>query len=558
MKNATNELGGRIGKKLFNFRPALFVAVFLLFGILFAYYRILYGASYLWTLPLLFVLLVPLFFSGGFSDFLLRLGTLTLLAACFCVGVISFRSQIIAYQDLPAYHGEYVVLGEVESRKIKDEKAKLVLKNVTIGEEGTEGRLVAYLPVYQLGNVGVGDKVLLRGNVETSTKLMDEYEFRSSDVTKKAAYILTSDEACMKVGRSKDPFLLVRARMEEVVYANMDETPAGLTIALLTGDINGVDGELMENMRKGGIAHIFAVSGLNVGALFGCCLFLFSRPRLKGTPKAVRFLLLVGILFFYCGVCGFSASVVRAAITCAVCYFAKLLGVGNDLLNALGIAAILILLISPAELFGVGFQLSFLACLGLFLLMKPTTQVFDEIRKVYLKRFPRKYTAEEEKLLAAGDTLPPTIGEEVWRGATTVLSASIAAQLMTLPALLLHFNYLSGWSLLLNFIFVPITDALFTILLLFVSICCFLPTSFGSVLLYIPSVLWSAAILVFQAADFSTFGIENLQLSFPICVCYYGGILLLTDKLNLTPRMRKRLAIAFWCFFAVGLHLHNL
>ncbi len=553
MKNAVNDRGE--STKLFNFRPALFAAFFLTFGITFGYYRVLYKVSYLWLLLPAFSLLVPLAFSESGRDLLLRLGTMCLLAACFCLGTICFRSQLVAYQELAPYQGECVVLGVVESKKEDEESAKLLLKELVIDEKGREGRLLAYLPAYKAEGVKVGDKVLLRGRVTTDVTPVGEYGFKEYEITQNIAYRLTTEEECIRVERSKDFFLLTRARMEEVVYRGMDETPASLTLALLTGDVSGADSELMENMRVGGISHIFAVSGLNVGALYGCLLFIFSKTALKRTPSVVRFLLLVGVLFFYCGVCGFSASVVRAAITCATFYFAKLFGIGSDPLNSLGFAAILILLVSPAELFGVGFQLSFLACLGLFLLMKPTTQVFDEIAKVYLRLFPRRYTQEEEKLLKAGDTLPPTVGARVWRGAVASLSASVSAQLATIPALLIHFDYLSGWSLLLNFFFVPVTDGLFTLLLPLVGLACLLPTAFSTVLLYIPSLLWSTAILAFDWADFSTFRISGLQFSVALCVCYYGGILLLTDKLNLSARLRRGLAVAFWSAFALGVHL---
>ncbi len=557
MKNAVNGFEGE-KDKLFNFRPALFAAFFLVLGIVFSYFRILHGASYRWLFVLLPVFLLPLLFSRDMEDGLSRLCGVLLLAVFFGIGSISFRSQIIAFQEQPAFCGEYVVVGEVETRKSKEERVALILKNVYVGEEKVGGRLTAYLPIYEAGQIQVGDKVLLRGKVTTDTSLVNSYGFKSAEITKKSCYLLKSEEGCMKVGRTKDPFLLVRSKVEEVVYAGMDETPAALSLALLTGDVSGVDGELMENMRYGGIAHIFAVSGLNVGALYACCLFLFSKTPLKRTPKAARFLLLVGILLFYSGICGFSASVVRAAITCAVCYFTKLFGVGNDLLNALGVAAILILLLSPAELMGVGFQLSFLACLGLFLLTRPIDRIFDGIKNAYAKRFPRKLTKEEEKLLARGDTLPPSVGERAWRAVSGLLSASIAAQAFTFPALIIHFGYVSGWALLLNFFFVPVTDALFTLLLGLVTLACCLPTAFATALLYLPSIAWSTSVLIFECIDFSTFGLFALQISMGACVCYYGGILFLTDKLNVSPRLRKYFAYAFWTAFAVGLHLCNL
>ncbi len=557
MRNAVNGEGEK-KNRLFNFRPALFAALFLVFGIVFSFFRIKREISYLWLLTLLPLLLIPLAFSEDGRDFLLRLVAVLALAIFFCVGAVSFRLQTYVYQQATVYEGSYSVVGEVESWKEKDESMQLVLTNLYIGEEKAEGRMKVYLPVYKAEKVRTGDKVLLRGEVSTDTSLFNEYGFRDSDVSKKRYYRMTSEEDCIRIGKSDNLFLIVRARMEKVVYEGMNEDSAALTLALLTGDVTGVDEELMDNMRYGGIAHIFAVSGLNVGALYGCCIFLFSRKRLLHTPKPLRFFLLLAILIFYSGVCGFSASVVRAAIACAVLYFAKLLGTSSDFLNALGVAAILILLLSPVELVGVGFQLSFTACLGLFLLMKPTTQVFDEIKNLYLKRFPRKYTEEERRMIDEGDTVPMSIGGLAWRFVTDLLSASIAAQVMTAPVLLIRFGYLSGWSLLLNFFFVPIMDALFTVLLLITTVACLLPTSFAGVLLYLPSRLWLALVLLFEIADFSTFGISDLQISFAICVCYYGALLFLTDKLNISKRLRAVWFCLFFLTFALCLHIYNV
>ncbi len=555
MKNAVNDLRERKDEKLFNFRPALFAAFFLVLGIVFSYYRLTRGASHLWLLPLLIVLLA-LVFSESVANFLVRLSTVVLLLSCFFVGGTIFRSQIRSYEDMPIYTGEHIVVGEVKSKK-DGGSTRLILTEIFIGEDRVEGRMIVYLPVYRCEQIRVGDRVLVKGTVKTDTSFFGKYGFKTEAIRDRKAYTLTTDGECVKVGRATNIFLLVRSRLEEVVYESMDETAASLTVALLTGDVDGADEELMDNMRYGGIAHIFAVSGLNVGALFAACLFLFSKTKLKYAPTWLRLCAVVGILFFYSGVCGFSASVVRAAIACAVFYLYKLLLAGNDLLNTLGVAAMLILLLSPVELFGVGFQLSFLACFGLFLLTKPTTHVFDELKNAYLKRFPRKYTAEEQKLLDAGDNPPISIGGQIWRAVTGVLSASIAAQIMTLPALLIHFDFLSGWSLLLNFVFVPMIDGIFTVLLALVCVSCILP-SLGGILLYPFSAIWSALVLGFETLDFSTFGISGVQVSSAVCVCYYGGILFLTDKLNISSRMKKWLCVLFFAAFAVGLHILNL
>ncbi len=539
------------GDKLFNFRPCLFAAIFLILGIVFAYYRLTEEISYAWLLLLLPVVGITLLFSQNKKNFMQRTLALSLLFFFFGIGNASFRLQIDAYQDCPLLEGEYTLAGTVESSKEYSGYTKLVLRDVSISETEAEGRVNAYLPTSFAKNYAVGDKILLTGEVERTTALFNDYGFRDSEISKKIRYTVYAEEAT-KVGESDSLVLHIRARMEEIVFTGMDELPASLTLALLTGDASDMDEGVMENMRYGGISHIFAVSGLNVGALFGFCLLLFSKTPMRRAPKWLRFLSVVGILIFYSAICSFTASVVRAAIMCAVGYLAKLLEIGRDMLDALGVAAILILMLFPSELFGVGFQLSFLACIGLFLLTKPIGQVFDECKKSFQKRFPRKYSEKELVVLANGDTLPLSVGEEVYRGVSGLLSASIAAQLATAPVLLLRFGYLSGWSLLLNFVFVPFTDGIFTVLLVAIAVCCLLPTAFSAVLLYVPSVVWTAAMLVFEVVDFSTFSLTDVPLTLGSCVCYYGGILFLSDKFNLSKFARACLSLILFGVFVLS------
>ncbi len=545
MKTVANK---RVLDRLFNFRPLLFAAIFLINGIVFAYFQKSEGISAWWLTAFLPITIVTLLLSNGWKNFFQRLTALITLFLFFGLGNTAFRLQIDAFQDCPTLSGEYTLTGTIENCKEDGDVVKALLRNVSIGGTEVEGRFNAYLPTSFAQEYAVGDEILLTGEVDTRTELFGDYGFRDSAVSKNTRYTVKAENA-KKVGRTDNVILLIRARMEEVLFVGMDELPASLTLALLTGDASDMDEGVMENMRRGGISHIFAVSGLNVGALFGFCLFLFAKTPIRRAPKWLRFVIVVGVLFFYSAICSFTASVVRAAIMCAVGYFVKLMEVGYDLLDVLGAAAIFILLLLPSELFGVGFQLSFLACVGLFLLAKPIGQVFDELKKVVRKVFPKRYTKDELEALNNGDTLPLSLGGEIYRGVAGLLSASIAAQIATAPVLLIRFGYLSGWSLLLNFIFVPFTDGIFTILLVVTAACCLLPTAFSSVLLYIPSVVWTAAMLVFEVVDFSSFSLTGVQLSLPSCVCYYVGVTFLSDKWNLPKVARAWLSLLFFGVF---------
>ncbi len=552
--NAVNAVDLEKRDKLFNLRPALFAAIFLIYGVVFAYYRFFYGASAWWSLLLAPLTAVFLFVPK--RELLRRCLFVVLLCAFAMTGFIAFRYQLRSYAQAPAFKGSYIVTGTVENRYEYADYTRVVLTDVTIGETEVKGRFNATLPPSFASEITIGARLFLQGEVKTNRSYFNGYGLNTNALYKRIYYSASVSE-CVNVGRSKNLFLLLRARMERVLYAGMDETPAALSLALLTGDTSGVDGDLMENMRYGGISHIFAVSGLNIGALFAFCLFAFSKTPLRRAPKPLRFFLLTGILFFYTGLCGFTASVVRAAVLCVLGYLVRLLGSRYDLLDSLGGAAIFIVLLSPCQLFDVGFQLSFLACVGLLLLTKPITQVFDECKNALRKCFPRKYTKEEVEMLEKGNTLPVGVGEKAYRATTSLLSASLAAQMATLPVLLLRFNFLSGWSLLLNFIFVPFTDGIFTLLLLLTLAACVLPAAFAPLLLYLPSLLWSAATLIFEWADFSSFALQDVQISFAACVCYYVAITFLSDKWNVSKRTKVWLALLFLAGLGAALYLGN-
>ena len=550
--------GQQTTDRLFNFRPAFFSAVFLIFGIVFGYYKILHGVSAGWLLSLLPLAVAPFFFCRNKKDFLKRGGAILLLACFFMVGFIGFRYQLHDYRSCAYYKGEYTVTGTVVERQLSGENAKLVLDRVYIDGKEEKGVLNAYLPASFCKKVRIADKVVVEGYVRTKTEYFGGYGFRANDIDEGVQFTLDYAEGYAVSERSDDIFLLIRRRVERVVYTGMDETAASVTLGVLLGSTSGIEDGLLQNMRMGGIAHIFAVSGLHVGALYAFCLLLFSKTRLKYSPKPFRFFLLAGMLLFYAGICGFSASIVRATVFCLVGYFMRLLGVKSDGLNVLGLAAIVILLFSPVSVFEIGFQLSFMACVGILLFAKRMGQVCDEVYKRYRKRFPRRLTEEEQKTLDRGDTLPLSVGEQIGRGAVFVLCASIAAQITTTPLSYLAFGYLSGWSLLLNFIFVPLISGVFAVLLVIIVVACLLPISISAYLLYLPSMVWTAILLIFEVADFSVFALTGMQLSGGSCVCYYGGVCLLSDKLNISKRRRVLLSCVFFLAFGVILALLNL
>ena len=285
---------------------------------------------------------------------------------------------------------------------------------------------------------------------------------------------------------------------------------------------------------------------------------LTKKTALRRLPLWLQFFLTAFVLVVYAGICAFTASVLRATVICLVAYAGRLLQIKTDFLQSLGLSASVILLFDPAALFTVGFQLSFAACFGIAFLSKPMGQVFDETAKLYRKAFPRKLTKAEIDAIKNDDTLPPRLSTRAYRAIASFLATSLGAQIFTAPLLLQYFGYVSGWALLLNCIFVPFISAVFSILLWVVLIACVLPVDFAVVILYLPNVIWSTVLLLFEAVDFTSFCIEGLKITSAATVLYIAATLFFTDKWNMKKSYRLFCGIGFILAFGIAMVALNV
>jgi competence protein ComEC len=294
-----------------------------------------------------------------------------------------------------------------------------------------------------------------------------------------------------------------------------------------------------------------------MGALYAFCLWLTEKTRLNRIPKPIRFVFMFALLYFYAGVCGFSSSVMRAMALCLVGYAAKLIGTERDFLQSTGAAAMLILFVKPTELFAVGFQLSFVACVGIALFARPLRLAMEwfsnAVKQKCIKIFRLNERARPNPEKKKEEFL--TLRNKIQTAVITFVSVSLAAQIATAPLQLYAFEYLSVWGLLLNGIFVPFISVVFSILLLFVLLSC-ICMPIAPILLHVPSVVWNGVLLLFEAIDFSKFVISGIKITIGSMLCYYGGWIFLTDKWNMPKAFKWGLALL--CFISFGITMYAL
>lgn len=146
------------------------------------------------------------------------------------------------------------------------------------------------------------------------------------------------------------------------------EGTAPLVNALLTGDRSSLDSSVMNSFRDSGASHILALSGLHLGIIYGILLKVTSIFGKHPTVKAVRSLIIISLCGIYTLATGASPSLVRAFLFILVNETARLTHRSNDPLRVYCAALFIQTSINPQVISSTGFQLSYLAMAGIFLL----------------------------------------------------------------------------------------------------------------------------------------------------------------------------------------------
>ncbi|MDD5822820.1 MAG: DNA internalization-related competence protein ComEC/Rec2 [Firmicutes bacterium] len=140
--------------------------------------------------------------------------------------------------------------------------------------------------------------------------------------------------------------------------------------ALIKGVIFGDKGEIDEETRnefnENGTGHVLAVSGLHIGFLFTLLKFLTKKRNTRGMS-----MLILAIIVLYGEMTMWSPSTIRAVMVLGINTMAVWLRRRADMLTSVSFAALILLAINPYQLFNTGFQMSFLAMLGIAFFGKP-------------------------------------------------------------------------------------------------------------------------------------------------------------------------------------------
>lgn len=216
----------------------------------------------------------------------------------------------------------------------------------------------------------------------------------------------------------------IRSRAEEALGRGMPEREAALARGFVLGQDDSIDERTAEDFRRSGLSHLLAVSGQNV-----LLLALLAAPLLAvlGVPLRARLLWTIGLIAVYVPLAGAGPSIQRAGVMGVAALVATLAGRPASRLFAVLAAVAVTLALNPRALGDVGWQLSFAAVIGIFLLA-------GHLREAICAR----------------------IGADGWRRALAEGTAvTLAATLATAPLIAFHFEAFSVGTLPANVLALP-------------------------------------------------------------------------------------------------------
>lgn len=283
------------------------------------------------------------------------------------------------------------------------------------------------------------------------------------------------------------------------ISQTLPEPEASFLDGIILGSKQNMTQKMLDEFSATGTSHLIALSGFNITIIV-----YFFLSILKSWPRKLTFFIIIAGILSFVIMTGASASIVRAALMGTILLIAERFGRIAEASIAMCLAAFLIVLFSPAAIrFDVGFQLSFLATVGI-IYISPLIHHFI---------FEKKYKKFPEVLQEA-------------------FSGTISAQIMVFPILIFNFEKISIVSPLVNLIVVPIVPIamFFGFIQILIS---FIWAGLGQAIGWFTWLILKITLEIIQFfARIPLAQIEIKQMSPILIALFYVGIILLIIYFN--------------------------
>ena len=370
------------------------------------------------------------------------------LLFAFLVGLASLTWQEKPPTVLPpSLEGEVLSMsGVIQDRQDRPDSIRLYLEQVNIlpGQMQLQEPYVianrVQITLYTQPSLEIlpGDKIGFRAKLRSIRSLRNPGGFDYARYQRQRGITL-SGYSKEDVAIIEPAFELSWNRYRQIlsfwIMRVLPEEQQGLVEALMVGKRGLLNQELMEQLIVSGTIHLVAISGLHLGIAAGWSFYLIRwllvlviplsrRWDMKRIAAALAMLPTIG----YANLAGWSMPTQRATIMVCLFLLAVAVGRARDIWRVLAIAAIIVLIHQPGQLFSAGFQLSFLCVLAL-------------LYSIPLAQRTEKYHRYIKAVLG-------------------FVLASVMIMLVTSPVALYHFHRFSPYGLLANLFAIPFVSLL--------------------------------------------------------------------------------------------------
>ncbi len=412
------------------------------------------------------------------------------LCAIFILGYVNLlfhtearQPEHIIHANSPIERYQAVVNSSVEE---KEKSWRVVLSVKAIQQKkiwkAASGNVLVYISKASPVHLSYGDELIIEGTAVELTPPANPYEFdfkrfltfrniyHQQFVRSEQIFLLNQYHDHGFLYYSQQARAWASQKMKQFVHGEREQA---IALALVLGVTDGLDNELQNAYSASGAMHVLAVSGLHVGIIYWMILLLLKPVRsLSWSAWLIAGISLV-CLWAYAFVTGLSPSVLRAVAMFSFVAIAKPFARNTNIYNTLAASAFILLIYNPHLIMSVGFQLSYLAVLGIVYLQRPIYRLWEP----------------DSKFL-----------DWCW----SISSVSIAAQIATFTLGLLYFHQFPVYFLFSNLFVIP---GSFVVLLVGIIL---LAVSFASPLAAVVGWLleWSIKIL-----NWGVFAVEDLPYS---------------------------------------------
>lgn len=460
-----------------NWRPIPFVRLLIpfLIGIITAFYFPEKQANSPILLAILF------FFIGGLYFFVRKFawdwlmgGLIFLFLLLFGNGITHQYSNVNHLDHFgPFLKKSNEIIGVINSDPSQGKWTKFNLEINQLSSDqqsfkSKDGQLLVYLPFnVESSELDYGDQIYLNASVLKieGPKNPEAFDYKAYLANKNIhhhAFVKEDNWRLIQKGQGNPLLSIAFQSRKKLVNILQDylgtHNELAVAAALILGYKDFLTDEIQRVYSQTGAMHVLAVSGLHVGLVSYIIYLLLGLVRIRARVwKITKVLILLLSIWGFAFITGAAPSVLRAAVMFSFLIIGKSLNRDSSIYNTLAASAFVLLCFNPFLLKEVGFQLSYLAIIGI----------------VFFHPYIYKLFYFENK-----------ITDYFWN----LSAVSIAAQLTTLPLSLFYFNQIPFFFWLSGLIVVPAATLILSLgclLFLFHATIPFVAKAIGAVLYYL-------------------------------------------------------------------------